>query len=84
MRRAGEIAFLKVIELGSIRAAARSLGQDPSGISRRITQLEKRLGTKLVDRSGTATTPTSQGQIYFEKLSGIIEQLEALAKRLHS
>lgn len=78
MKKAGEIAFLKVIELGSIRAAARALGQDPSGISRRISQLEKRLGTKLVDRTGTATTATAQGQVYFERLSLIVEQLEAL------
>lgn len=78
MKKAGEVAFLKAVELGSIRAAARALGQDPSGISRRITQLEQRLGTKLVNRSGNATTATAQGQLYFEKLSSIIDQLEAL------
>ncbi|WP_305984161.1 LysR family transcriptional regulator [Roseibium sp. MMSF_3544] len=78
MKQAGEIAFLKVVELGSIRAAARALGQDPSGISRRITHLEQRLGTKLVDRSGNTTTATAQGQLYFERLSSIIDQLEAL------
>lgn len=78
MKKAGEIAFLKVVELGSIRAAARALDQDPSGISRRITQLEQRLGTKLVDRSGNVTTATAQGQLYFERLSSIIDQLQAL------
>lgn len=78
MRKAGELAFLKAVELGSIRAAARALGQDPSGISRRITRLEQRLGTKLVDRTGSATTPTAQGQVYFERLKRIIDQLEAL------
>ncbi|MEM8974303.1 MAG: LysR family transcriptional regulator [Pseudomonadota bacterium] len=78
MKKAGEVAFLKVVELGSIRAAARALDQDPSGISRRITQLEQRLGTKLVDRSGNTTTATAQGQLYFERLSSIIDQLEAL------
>ncbi|MEM8791873.1 MAG: LysR family transcriptional regulator [Pseudomonadota bacterium] len=78
MKKAAEVAFLKVVELGSIRAAARALGQDPSGISRRITQLEQRLGTKLVDRSGNVTTATAQGQLYSERLSSIIRQLEAL------
>lgn len=67
-----------MVELGSIRAAARALGQDPSGISRRITNIEQRLGTKLVDRNGNATTPTAQGQLYFERLSAIIDQLNAL------
>ncbi len=78
MRNAAELAFLRTVELGSIRAAARALGQDPSGISRRITQLERRLGTKLVDRTGNATAPTAQGQVYFERLKAIIDQLEAL------
>lgn len=78
MKQAGELAFLKVVELGSIRAAARALGQDPSGISRRITQLEKQLGAKLVDRSGNTTTPTAKGQVFYERLSSIVEQLEAL------
>ncbi len=78
MKKAGEVAFLKVVELGSIRAAARALGQDPSGISRRITQLEHRLGTKLVDRSGNTTNATANGQMYFERLSSIIDQLEVL------
>ncbi|WP_425092486.1 LysR family transcriptional regulator [Tropicimonas sp. S265A] len=78
MRNAAELAFLKTVELGSIRAAARALGQDPSGISRRVTQLETRFGTKLVDRSGNATRPTQQGKLYFDRLKEIIAQLEAL------
>ncbi|MEM8839821.1 MAG: LysR family transcriptional regulator [Pseudomonadota bacterium] len=82
MKKAGEIAFLKAVELGSIRAAARALNQDPSGVSRRITQLEQRLGTKLVDRAGNATIPTEQGQIYYEGLSKIVDQLEALDQQV--
>lgn len=78
MNKASEVAFLKVVELGSIRAAARALGQDASGISRRITQLEKRLGTKLLDRNGNATNATAKGHLYYERLSLIIDQLAAL------
>ncbi|MET1416032.1 LysR family transcriptional regulator [Roseibium sp. HPY-6] len=77
MKQASQVAFLKVVELGSIRAAARALGQDPSGISRRITRLEQQLGTKLLDRNGNTTVTTAQGQLYFERLSSIIDQLEA-------
>ncbi|MDX8354729.1 LysR family transcriptional regulator [Cognatiyoonia sp. IB215182] len=78
MKKACEVAFLKVVELGSIRAAARALDQDPSGISRRVAQLEQRLGAKLVERRGNATIATAQGQLYYERLSSIIGQLEAL------
>ncbi len=78
MRGAAELAFLKTVQLGSIRAAARALGQDPSGISRRITQLEQRLGAHLVDRAGSRTTVTEQGRVYYERLKMIVDQLEAL------
>lgn len=78
MRNASEVAFLKVVELGSVRAAARALGQDPSGISRRLAQLEARLNVKLVRRSGNATRPTAEGRAYYSRLRAIIDQLEAL------
>lgn len=78
MNKAAELAFLKAVELGSIRAAGRFLNQDPSGVSRRITQLEQRLGSKLVDRTGNATRPTRQGLVYYERLKKIINQLEEL------
>lgn len=78
MRNASEMAFLKVVETGSVRAAARALGQDPSGISRRVAQLEARLNAKLVRRSGNATRPTAQGRAYYARLRAIIDQLEAL------
>ncbi|MGZ2259657.1 LysR family transcriptional regulator [Roseobacter sp. A03A-229] len=73
-----ELAFLKTIQLGSIRAAARALGQDPSGVSRRITHLEQRLGAHLVDRTRGKTTVTEQGRVYYERLKAIIEQWDAL------
>ncbi|MEO0360064.1 MAG: LysR family transcriptional regulator [Pseudomonadota bacterium] len=78
MRRAEETAFLRTVQLGSVRAAARDLGLDASGVSRRITALEHRLGARLVDRSGKKTRVTEQGRVFFERLSEIIAQLETL------
>ncbi|MEM9477866.1 MAG: LysR family transcriptional regulator [Pseudomonadota bacterium] len=78
MQRAEEMAFLRTVQLGSIRAAARDLGLDASGVSRRITALERRLRTRLVDRSGKKTRVTEQGHIFFEGLREIIDQLESL------
>ncbi|MEM9049071.1 MAG: LysR family transcriptional regulator [Pseudomonadota bacterium] len=78
MRNAAEIAFLKAVETGSIRAAARAMGQDPSGVSRRIAQLERRLGTRLLARSGSAATPTAQGLLYYERLKRVLDQLDVL------
>lgn len=78
MQRAEEMAFLRTVQLGSIRAAARDLGLDASGVSRRITALERRLGARLVDRSGKKTRVTEQGRVFFEGLRDIIDQLESL------
>ena len=78
MQRAEEMAFLRTVQLGSIRAAARDLGLDASAVSRRITALEHRLGTRLVDRTGKKTRVTEQGRHFFERLGEIIDELEAL------
>lgn len=78
MKKPDEIAFLKTVELGSIRAAARALGQDPSGLSRRVTHLEQRLGSKLLDRAGNVTRVTAQGQMYYERLVEIVAEIDAL------
>ncbi|GFE65732.1 LysR family transcriptional regulator [Litoreibacter roseus] len=78
MTRIAETAFLKTVDLGSIRAAARVLGQDPTGLSRRITALEQRLGAKLLDRAGGVTRPTARGQAYAERLRAILDQFDAL------
>jgi len=43
--------FAKVVEHQGFSAAARALGVPKSKISRRIAELEKRLGTQLLYRS---------------------------------
>ena len=44
-------AFVAVIDTGSFSGAAERLGQTPSGVSRTIARLEKRLGMTLVHRT---------------------------------
>ncbi|MEM6491815.1 MAG: LysR substrate-binding domain-containing protein, partial [Pseudomonadota bacterium] len=50
--------------------------------SRRISQLERRLGTKLVERAGNATTPTALGRVYFEQLARIAGEIETIEARV--
>ena len=44
-------AFARVADLGSVSAAARSLGLPKSTISRSLTRLEVSVGAVLIDRS---------------------------------
>jgi DNA-binding transcriptional LysR family regulator len=45
------VAFATVAETGSFKAAGTQLGRDASVISRRLSQLERRLGVRLLVRT---------------------------------
>lgn len=60
-------AFCAVVEFGSITAAARALSESKGGISRRVTRLEKRLGTALLARRPRAVSVTEEGLAFHAK-----------------
>lgn len=67
MDRFSEIeTFVAVVEAGSLSGAAKRLGVAVSAVSRRMNELEARLGVRLANRStrGFATTPL--GLQYYE------------------
>ncbi|PXA86623.1 LysR family transcriptional regulator [Nostoc sp. 3335mG] len=51
-------AFLAIMRTGNTLAAARRLGVDHSTVSRRLSALEKAIGTRLFDRSPRGLAPT--------------------------
>jgi len=53
--------FVRVVETGSFSGAAAKLGLTQPAISLQIRQLEKRLGTALLERVGRKARPTSAG-----------------------
>ena len=54
-------AVSAIVELRSFRAAAQRLGLSASTLSRQITALEERQGTRLFDRDTRNVTPTASG-----------------------
>ena len=61
-----EIAvFVKVAQLGSFSAAARTLGLPVSTVSTRVARLEKRLGVTLLQRTTRRIRLTEAGAAYF-------------------
>lgn len=66
--------FAKVVEKGGFTAAALALGIPKSRLSRRITDLENRLGVRLLQRSTRHLSVTEIGQQYYRQCAALVEQ----------
>ena len=67
--------FVTVVKTGSFTAAAEQLGQATSVISRRVKQLEQRLGVALLVRTTRSLRLTSEGEWYYQQACSILRQL---------
>lgn len=65
-------AFVKVVQTGSFTRAADSLGTQKAHLSRVITQLEKKLGVRLLERTTRSLSLTEVGREMFERAVGIL------------
>lgn len=68
--------FIKVVETGSFTKAASTFNVPPSSLSRRVVDLEKSLGATLLKRSTRLVKLTEVGQIYYNDVQQIVNQLE--------
>ena len=83
MDRLGDIAlFLRVLDQGSITAAARSLDLSVAVASQRLRRLERELGVRLLHRTTRRLHPTAEGQALAERGRVLVQDLEALADGL--
>jgi DNA-binding transcriptional LysR family regulator len=74
--RSGEMeVFARVVDEGSLSAAARVLGLTPSAVSRIIARAEQRLGTRLLLRTTRAITLTTEGEAYLRGARRILADL---------
>jgi DNA-binding transcriptional LysR family regulator len=69
-------SFVAAARAESFSAAARSLGVSGSLISRHISELERQLGVRLVNRTARSVSLTEQGHRYFEFSQRLLEELE--------
>ena len=69
----GVEAFVQVVRLGTLSAAARELGVSVSHISRSISRLENRLGAQLLVRSTRQVRTTDVGRGYFEQCQQLLD-----------
>ena len=77
INRSGEMEVLtRVVELGGFSAAARELRMTPSAVSKLISRLEARLGTRLVNRTTRKLELTPEGVAFNEKALRILADME--------
>lgn len=67
--------FVKVVERGNYLAAAKELGMSTSTLSRRIQQLEHRLGYQLLYRSARKLSMTEAGELFYRRCQPLYEEL---------
>jgi DNA-binding transcriptional LysR family regulator len=75
--------FVSVVEQGSFAGAAARLRVPPTTVSRRVRQLEDRLGTRLLNRTTRSLSLTEAGERYFEACRsglGLIEDADRAAQ----
>src|SRR5690349_4812792 len=68
--------FARVVEEKSFSGAARRLGLSKSLVSKQITQLERSVGARLLNRTTRALSVTEAGAILYEHCSRIVEEME--------
>ena len=70
------LIFTRVAQASSFTAAARLLGLPKSSVSRKVSDLEDRLGARLLQRTTRKLGLTDVGRIYFERCARIIGEIE--------
>ena len=79
MDRIGDLSlFLRVLDLGSISAAARSLDLSVAVASQRLKRLERELGVRLLHRTTRRLHATPEGVLLAEQGRALVEDLESL------
>ncbi|MBB6522557.1 LysR family transcriptional regulator [Pseudoteredinibacter isoporae] len=58
--------FKKVVEVGSINAAAEALYISQPTLTQNIKKLEERIGSKLLNRTPQGITPTAYGEVLYD------------------
>ncbi len=71
-------AFVRVVEAGNISKAAEQLDLAKSGVSRRLAELESRLGVRLLNRTTRRSSLTEAGKSYYEGAVKLLMDLSEL------
>lgn len=85
MNQVSELAFfIQLIRSSSLAATARELNLTPPAVSKRLAQLEQRLGVRLLNRTTRSISLTSEGELYLLNAQRILGELEEMERQVSS
>ncbi|MFC4273746.1 LysR family transcriptional regulator [Achromobacter aloeverae] len=76
--------FVEVARRKSFSLAARALDMPTSTLSRRISELERAVGMRLLNRNTRRLDLTDAGQVYFERCQGLVDEARFAHEQLLS
>ena len=80
-----EMAFFSLLaRCGSFSAAARELGLSPAAVSKRLAQLEARLGVALMQRTTRRIALTAEGELYLAHARRILAEIDDMEQLVSS
>ncbi|MEZ4224764.1 MAG: LysR family transcriptional regulator [Polyangiaceae bacterium] len=68
--------FAKVVQAGSFTGASRGLGMPKSTVSRKVAELEERLGARLLHRTTRKLSLTDVGQAFYQHAARVVVEAE--------
>ncbi|GAB4288326.1 MAG: LysR family transcriptional regulator [Methylophaga sp.] len=74
--------FIRIVEAGSLTRAAEQMNTVKSAVSKRLTDLEKRLGVSLLKRTTRKQTLTDAGRDYYQHCVRILDDLHEVETAL--
>ncbi len=74
--------FVRIAQSESLSAAGRAFGLSPASVSRRVNALESQFGIRLINRTSRRHALTEAGQLYLDKATCILADIDALAGQL--
>src|SRR5260221_3157929 len=70
------LVFARVVQAGSFTTAAAQLGMPKSTVSRKVSELEERLKSRLLQRTTRKLSLTDVGRTYYDYCARIVAEVE--------
>jgi DNA-binding transcriptional LysR family regulator len=77
-------SFVAVVEAGSFVGAADALGVSKAAVSRHVSELEQRLGARLLHRTTRRLSLTDDGQLFFARAKEMLAAVDEAESEISS
>jgi LysR family transcriptional regulator, transcriptional activator for dmlA len=85
MNSLSELEFFSLlVKTGSLAAAARELDLTPPAVTKRLAQMEARLGVRLLNRTTRRISLTNEGEVYLAHARRILAEVEEMEQLVSS